>query len=144
MDGPTSRSGTRYGDFGVRLVKLWGVFDVGHIIDRNLVIGQMHGGLVQGYGYASMEKLEIENGVILQDRLNNYMIPTAFDIGGIHVDFINNPYEAGPFGAKGAAELPFCGVASSYVHAVESVTQRDYSSIPLTPEKIFESLQEEV
>lgn len=129
---------------GVRLVKLWGVFDVGHIIDRNLVIGQMHGGLVQGYGYASMEKLEIENGVILQDRLNNYMIPTAFDIGGIHVDFINNPYEAGPFGAKGAAELPFCGVASSYVHAVESVTQRDYSSIPLTPEKIFESLQEEV
>lgn len=127
----------------VRLVNIWGVFDIGRIIDRNLVEGQMHGGLVQGYGYASMEKMEIENGVIMQDRLNNYIIPTAYDIGGIHVDFVDNPYEAGPFGAKGAAELPFCGVASSYVNAVENVTQRTYSSIPLTSEKIFESLQEE-
>ncbi|NLN84451.1 MAG: molybdopterin-dependent oxidoreductase, partial [Firmicutes bacterium] len=99
----------------VSLDKLWGVFDVGRIIDRNIVEGQMHGGMVQGYGYAALEKLEINQGFIQQDRFNNYIIPTAADIGDIHIEFHENPYPCGPFGAKGAAELPFGGVAPSYV-----------------------------
>ena len=125
----------------VTLDKLWGVFDVGRIIDRNILEGQMHGGLVQGYGYAALEKLEIDQGVIQQDRFNNYIIPTAADIGAIHIDFYENPYPCGPFGAKGAAELPFGGVAPSYVQALEHASGAEFRSVPLLAEMILEELE---
>lgn len=126
----------------VSLDKLWGIFDVGTIIDRNIVEGQMHGGLVQGYGYAALEKLEIQEGVIQQNRFNNYIIPTASDIGEIHIEFYSNPYPCGPFGAKGAAELPFGGVAPSYVQAVEHASEAEFHKIPLLPEMIMSKLEE--
>lgn len=127
----------------VTLDKLWGIFDVGTLIDRNIVEGQMHGGLVQGYGYAALEKLEIKEGRIQQDRFNNYIIPTASDIGAIDIEFHDNPYPCGPFGAKGAAELPFSGVASSYVQAVEQAAKVSFRAIPLLPEMILDKLEED-
>ena len=127
----------------VTLDRLWGIFDVGTIIDRNLVEGQMHGGLTQGYGYAALEKLEIKKGVIQQDRFNNYIIPTSQDMCEMSIDFYDNPYPCGPFGAKGAAELPFGGVAPSYVLAVEHATNKQFYGVPLTPEIILEQMEED-
>ena len=110
----------------VTLDRLWGTFDVGTLLDRNLVECQMHGGLTQGYGYAALEKLEIKKGVIQHDRFNNYIIPTSQDMCEMSIDFYDNPYPCGPFGAKGAAELPFGGVAPSYVLAVEHATNKQF------------------
>lgn len=126
----------------VTLQKMWGLFDVGTIIDLNMVRGQMHGGLVQGYGYAALEKMEINDGVIAQDRFNNYIIPTAADIGSIWIDFDTAPYPCGPYGAKGAGELAFCGVAAAYVNAVENAAKQHFTSVPLTVEQVFANMEE--
>jgi CO/xanthine dehydrogenase Mo-binding subunit len=40
---------------------IWSVFDVGTAIDEKVVEGQAHGGIIQGLGYASLEKLESVN-----------------------------------------------------------------------------------
>lgn len=127
----------------VTLEKMWGLFDVGTIIDYNMVRGQMHGGMVQGYGYAALEKLEDIQGVLQQDRFSNYIIPTAADIGSISVDFIEVLYPGGPYGAKGAGELSFCGVPAAYVLAVENASNCSFTHVPLTAESILEAMLEE-
>lgn len=126
----------------VKMENIWGLFDIGTVIDENLALGQMHGGIAQGYGYAALENLEIEQGIIQQDCFSNYIIPTSTDIGKMWIDFVENPYPGGPFGAKGAGEIPMSGFAPAYVNAVENAAKQEYPCIPLTTEKVFASLKE--
>ncbi len=116
-----------------------GVYDVGKAIDEQIVRGQIEGGMLQGIGYGSMEKMEARAGVILQDSMSNYMVPTAMDSASFKTCTIENPYENGPFGAKGAGELTVLGGAPAYVQAVEQASGKNYSAIPVTPEKILEA-----
>lgn len=121
-----------------RILGAWGVFDVGTPIDRKIMQGQIEGGMLQGIGYASMEKMESRNGHIMQESLTDYIIPTAMDTVNFQTFMIDNPYHNGPFGAKGAGELTLVGAAPAYVAAVENATGKEIHQIPLTPEKLME------
>ncbi len=121
------------------LTGVWGVYDVGKAIDKNIVIGQAEGGMLQGIGYGSMEKMENKAGRIMQASFTDYMIPTAKDTVPFKIAIVDNPYEGGPFGAKGAGELTLIGGAPAYESAVEQAAEKQFSSIPLTPEKIMEA-----
>ena len=123
-----------------KLLGVWGIFDVGKAIDENIMRGQAEGGMLQGLGYGSMEKMENVNGSIRQNSFTDYMIPTAVDTVPFVVEFIDNPYEDGPFGAKGAGELTLVGTAPAYEAAVEQAIDKDMYEIPATPEKIMEVL----
>jgi CO/xanthine dehydrogenase Mo-binding subunit len=98
----------------------WGNFDVGTPIDTNIVIGQMEGGFMQGLGYASMEQLSIDPAGHLRNiSLSDYTIPTAKDIPVMQVLLHVEEYPQGPYGAKGAGELPTVGPAPAYIEALE-------------------------
>ena len=122
----------------VRVTGAWGIFDVGTPIDQKVMQGQMEGGMLQGIGYASMEKMENMNGAIRQSSLTDYIIPTAMDTVNYHTCMVDNPYKGGPFGAKGAGELTLIGTAPAYAAAVENAAGAQFHQIPLTPEKIME------
>jgi CO/xanthine dehydrogenase Mo-binding subunit len=119
----------------------WGVFDVGTPIDKTVMQGQMEGGMLQGLGYASMEKMERVNGVVMQSSLTDYIIPTAMDTVNFHTVMMDNPYQNGPFGAKGAGELTLVGAAAAYTAAVEHATGAKANCIPLTPDKLMEAMK---
>ena len=119
------------------LLGIWGVFDVGTVIDYTIMKGQAEGGILQGIGYGSMEKLEAQGGQFRQGSFTDYLIPTAMDTVESEIAFIDNPYDGGPFGAKGAGELTLLGGAPAYVAAVEQATGRAYHAVPLTPERIL-------
>lgn len=121
-----------------KLLGVWGVYDVGTVIDQTIMKGQMEGGMLQGIGYGSMEKMEQVNGVIKQNSMTDYMIPTSRDTIPFVTETIENPYEGGPFGAKGAGELTIIGAAPAYAEAVEQAIGKAIYSIPVTPEKILE------
>ena len=121
-----------------KLVNVWGIYDVGKVIDTNIMKGQAEGGMLQGIGYGSIEKMEQKNGKILQASMTDYMIPTAMDTVPFTVEFIDNPYEDGPFGAKGAGELTLIGAAPAYEAAVEQAVGKPLYAIPVTPEKLLE------
>lgn len=123
-----------------KLLGVWGVFDVGKAIDENIMRGQAEGGMLQGLGYGSMEKMENVNGHIRQNSFTDYMIPTAMDTVPFGIAFIDNPYEGGPFGAKGAGELTLIGTAPAYEAAVEQAIGKDMYMIPVTPERVMEAL----
>jgi len=121
-----------------RVIGAWGIFDVGTPIDRKVMQGQMEGGMLQGIGYASMEKMESVNGAPYQNGFTDYIIPTAMDTVNFHTCMVDNPYQNGPFGAKGAGELTLVGAAPAYVAAVENAAGANFHQIPLGPEKIME------
>ena len=124
-----------------KLLGVWGVFDVGKVIDNTVMLGQAEGGILQGIGYGSMEKMESVAGKIRQTSFTDYMIPTAMDTVPNQIAFIDSYYEYGPFGAKGAGELTLLGGAPAYTAAVEQATGKSFHAIPLTPERILAAQQ---
>ncbi|QDR82191.1 xanthine dehydrogenase family protein molybdopterin-binding subunit [Sporomusa termitida] len=126
-----------------KIIGAWGIYDVGVPIDLNILHGQMQGGLLQGMGYASMEQMEYNaKGLIRNNSYSDYIVPTAMDVPPLVTEFINNPYPYGPYGAKGAGELPVVGVAPAYIAALENALGVKINKIPFTPEDTMRVLQE--
>ncbi|WP_076411709.1 xanthine dehydrogenase family protein molybdopterin-binding subunit [Shewanella sp. UCD-KL12] len=123
------------------ILGLWAVYDIGHAIDAKVFKGQIDGGLIQAIGYGSCEKLELnDQGGFAQQSMADYIVPTAMDVPSIVSDFVENPYDFGPQGAKGGGELTHNGGAAAYVAAIESATNLKILSIPVTPELVTEML----
>lgn len=125
----------------ISIVGGWGSFDVGTPIDENIVIGQMEGGFIQGIGYGMMEKITADNGRIRNNTFSDYMIPTAVDIPDLRVMLHVEEYPNGPYGAKGAGELPHVGGAPATVDAIQNALGVNLSKTPFLPEDVMEILR---
>lgn len=124
-----------------KILGAWGIFDVGVPVDMNIIQGQMQGGFLQGIGYASMEQMNCsEKGIIRNNSFSDYIIPTALDVPNLVTKIINNPYTHGPYGAKGAGELPLVGAAPAYVEAMENALGVNLNKVPFTPEDTMRAL----
>jgi CO/xanthine dehydrogenase Mo-binding subunit len=124
--------------YEVQTTGIWAVHDVGVAIDERIVEGQVDGGIIQALGYGSLEKLESRNGRFQQRTMADYVIPTSMDFPRIRSALVENPYEYGPYGAKGAGELVFDGAAAAFADAVQMAVNRNIFRIPVTPEYIME------
>ena len=103
-----------------KILGAYGSFDVGTPIDYNIVMGQMEGGFLQGIGYASIEKMDYDaKGRIRNNSFSDYLIPTTKDVPNLQCMLHVEKYPDGPYGAKGAGELPLVGAPGAYVEAVE-------------------------
>ncbi|MBI9012720.1 MAG: xanthine dehydrogenase family protein [Clostridiales bacterium] len=129
--------------YEVTCTDIFGVYDVGVPIDERLLLGQIHGGVIQGLGYGLLENMTSEKGLIQQHSFSNYVIPTTCDIPNIHSEWIMNKYVDGPFGAKAVGELTLVGVAPAVASAVEQVINKRINKLPVTPELILEVLNED-
>lgn len=124
--------------FEITCSDIYGVYDVGIPIDKRLLLGQIHGGVIQGLGYGMMEQMDSVGGLIQQNNFSSYAVPTPADIPNIHSDWIINEYEGGPFGAKAAGELTLVGIAPAIASAISDAIDCNLYEIPVTPEKILE------
>ena len=125
----------------VKVVGIWSSHDIGKAIDEKIVHGQINGGIIQSLGYASMEKMENKNGHFRQESMSDYVIPTSMDFPKQEYFLEDNPYEWGPFGAKGMGELVFNGADAAYVDALERALGVETFKIPLPSEDIEEALR---
>ena len=115
--------------------------DIGRAIHPTLAGGQIEGGTLQAVGYGLLEELVWDKGRIINNRLTNYIIPTALDAPEMETIIIENPYPHGPFGAKGVGELPMDGGAPAIAAAVFNATGAFISEIPITPERLQRGLE---
>ncbi len=125
----------------VNVKGIWTSHEIGKAIDELIVHGQINGGVIQSLGYASMEKMENRNGHFRQKSMSDYVIPTSMDFPKQYYHIQDNPYEFGPFGAKGMGELVFNGADAAYVDALERAIGKDLFRIPLPVEDIEEALE---
>ena len=114
--------------------------EVGKVIHPILAKGQIEGGVAQGIGYALYEKCVYVDGLMRNNQMTNYIMPTSADLPPIHVHFEETPSIHGPGGAKGIGELPMDGPAPAILNAIEHATGISFTEIPLLPEDIFERM----
>lgn len=124
----------------ITVVGTWSAFDVGKAIDERIIRGQIEGGITQGLGYGSIEVVTCQDGRIRQRSMTDCIIPSSLDFGPIRSEVIDNPYDGGPFGAKGAGELPLVGAAPALAAAVSQATGLPISRIPVTSEYLMEAM----
>lgn len=116
--------------------------DVGRIINRTLVEGQVEGAVVQAMGYAITENLQLKNGRIVNPYFSQYLMPGIKDIP-TKVESVllelNDPL--GPWGARGMAEMPYMPLAPAIVAALHDATGVWFDEIPLLPWKVVDKLR---
>ncbi len=126
----------------VTVLKVYPVADVGRVINPALVDGQIHGGIVQGLGYALMENVIIHDGCVLNPNFTDYVIPTSMDIPVIEKSILlEHPYRYGPLGAKGVGEMALIPAAAAIANAVSHATGVRIRELPMTAEKVFFALK---
>src|SRR6056297_528001 len=130
------------GEFEV--VKIASAFDAGKVINEQNVIGQIQGGVIQGYGSAVMEGYQFsEDGRLLTNSFTDYKVPSIADIPELTPIVIENAQEDGPYGARGVAEHPMLSVPSAVGNAVQDAIGIHIKEMPVIPENIFELIQKE-
>ena len=86
--------------------------------------------------------MDCERGRILQRSVTDYIIPTAMDFPNIESKLVDNPYDRGPFGAKGAGELTLIGAAPALAAAVSHALDLPINRLPITPEYLMEVIED--
>jgi CO/xanthine dehydrogenase Mo-binding subunit len=115
--------------------------DVGRAINRAAAIGQLAGGGMQGLGYALMENLIVEEGVIKTPSLAEYLIPTAMDFPTTQTIILESGTGVGPFGAKGIGEPSLTPAAPAVASAVSDAIGVPMRELPITPERVLDALK---
>ncbi len=113
------------------------IHDVGKIINRHSVEGQIEGGVATGLGYALYETmLQKEKGWV--DSFTEYLLPTAVDLPVNYQNIILEiPEASGPYGAKGIGEIPLVSTAPAVANALYDAVNVRINSLPITPEKVL-------
>ncbi len=116
--------------------------DVGKALSPVLAAGQIEGGTLQALGWATQEEVVLDKqGCMRNDRLTNYIIPTALDGPEMITELVEIPYEGGPFGAKGIGEIPMDAPAAAVAQAIEAACGAVLDSLPMTPERVFAAME---
>jgi len=126
----------------VTVIKLVMAVDCGTAINPITSEGQIEGGMVQALGYAISEEMPYdENGNSLVTRFGDYRIYQADEMPEL-VSILVPSYEPnGPYGAKAVAEIPMTGVAPAVANAIYDAVGVRVRELPLTPERIWNALQ---
>lgn len=128
----------------IRLVRVVCANDVGKIINRTNIEGQVEGAVVQAQGYALMENLVSKEGRILNPFLSTYLIPTVYDIPTeVKSVILEVPNPIGPWGVRGMAEMPFIPLAPAISAAVYDAVGVWIDHLPMTPDTVLAKLQEQ-
>lgn len=117
--------------------------DIGKAINPRICYGQVRGAMVMGLGYALSEELRFnDQGRILNPTPRTYRLPLAKDVPPMDVILVEQPDPYGPFGAKAIGEVGVNCTAPAIANAVAHATGVRLRQLPMTPERVWRSLQE--
>jgi isoquinoline 1-oxidoreductase beta subunit len=114
------------GEGGVRVEKLAAAVDIGRVVNRDIALQQIEGGLLYGVGLALGSGIEYERGLPVQGRLAALDLPTLADSPEISVELIES--NAAPFDP---GELAVAPVAPAIANALFSATGLRLRRLPL-------------
>jgi isoquinoline 1-oxidoreductase subunit beta len=114
------------GTGGVRVEKIAAAVDIGRVVNRDIAMQQIEGGLLYGVGLALGSEVEYQRGLPAQSRLAALGLPTLADSPQIRIDLIES--DAEPFDP---GELPLAPVAPAIANALFSATGLRLRRLPL-------------
>jgi len=122
------------------------VDDVGIVINKLTLDGQIHGGVVQGIGQAFTEHLVYDgySGQLLTGSLMDYGLPRADEVPSFETDENPVPTKTNPLGVKGAGEAGNVGALAAIMNAVVDALSPlgiAYLDMPATPESVWRAIR---
>jgi len=128
----------------IRLAHVVSCADIGTVINQKTSAGQMYGGAVGGIGMGLMESLEIDHrfGRPINNNFADYHVPVNADIEKQEVFFVNKKDPiSNPMGTKGLGETALVGMAPAIANAVFNATGIRVRDLPITLDKILETVK---
>jgi CO/xanthine dehydrogenase Mo-binding subunit len=123
----------------VEVKEIVAIHDVGRIINRIGVEGQIEGGVCMGIGYALYESMHMKQDGNWVCNLSEYLLPTSLDISTrIQGIILENPEDSGPYGAKGIGEISAVPTAAAIINAIFDATGKRLVIIPVHPEHLVD------
>ncbi len=126
----------------IKVLKMVASHDCGRAINPMLVEGQLEGSVVGGMGQALYEDVITNRGQVLNPSFLDYGIPTAMEVPSITSVEVETNDPEGPFGAKESGEGTQLAPAPAIINAIYDAIGIRFNSLPVTPEKVLEALQE--
>jgi CO/xanthine dehydrogenase Mo-binding subunit len=125
------------------VLRLVSAQDAGRIVNPEAARGQVEGAMIMALGAALMEKLVFNpDGSIANHSLVDYRIATTADVPQMEVIFIETADATGPYGARGLGEHGIVAVPAAIANAVADALGADFHEIPITPEMIYEAIEQ--
>ncbi|MGH3492736.1 MAG: xanthine dehydrogenase subunit D [Sciscionella sp.] len=115
----------------VKVVELACAQDVGTAMNPKAVLGQIHGGSVQGLGLAVMEEILVSDGAIRNPSFTDYLIPTVLDTPPMPVEILQYPDPHAPYGLRGVGEPPTISATPAIIAAIRAATGSECSHAPV-------------
>jgi len=129
----------------VRLLRYTVADDFGNVLQPAIVVGQVHGGAVQGIGQALLEHAVYDaQGQLQSGSLMDYGMPHAHDIPPIAVSLHATPCTTNALGVKGAGEAGAVGAAAAVINAVVDALSGlgiTHIEMPATPARVWAAIQ---
>ena len=128
----------------VTLVKHVTVGDVGRSLNPMQVASQDDGAAIMGLGHTLMEHYIFDDeGRVRNIGAIDYRILTSMDLPlELHSESIENADGPGPYGIKGVSEGSLLVTAPAVGSAVREATGTVIRDLPLTPQRVWEAIQE--
>lgn len=101
-----------------KLKKFTAAHDVGKVINKKLLEGQLEGSIHMGLGYALTEELKLKNGVPESFKFRSLGLLRAKDMPETEIILIEEHESEGPFGAKGVGEIGLVPTAGAVAGAL--------------------------
>ncbi len=123
----------------VKVERYCAVYDVGTVLNKAVVDGQMYGGIAQGIGLALSEDFEDYSK---HTSLMGCGIPYIEDVpDDFEVISQPTPRPYGPYGATGCGEAPLDAPHPAILNAIFNATGARVTRIPARPEVVLEALK---
>ncbi len=126
------------------VVSYWAVDDLGRVISPHLVRGQVHGGVVQGWGQAFCEQVVYdEQGQLLSGSFSDYAMPHLGCMPSIRNETVQVDTQWNLLGAKGVGESGCTGSMPALANAMMSALRPFGVSgmdMPFTAAKVWAAL----
>ncbi len=114
------------------------VADVGTVVNRLVVDGQIYGGLAQGIGLALTEDFE---DIRKHSTLAGAGFPYIKQIpDNMEIIYVETPRPDGPFGASGVGEMPLTAPHAAVINGIYNACGARIRSIPALPEKVLAAM----
>ena len=125
----------------VAILRYTAVQDVGKAIHPSYVEGQIHGGAVQGIGWALNEEyIYNDEGRMTNSSFLDYRMPTSYDVPMIEAVIVEVPNPGHPYGVRGVGEVPIVPPAAAIANAIYGAIGIRMKELPMSPDRILAAM----
>ncbi len=125
---------------GVTVLNLTTAHDTGTVLNHLTLTGQIEGGIVTGFGFATMEENPMIDGKIATLTLGESKMPCIADVPPLKTVLVESPTGPTPYGGKAIAENPNVPTAAAISNAIADACGVRLFELPLSAEKIYRAM----